>query len=158
MAIYSVTLQRLMQWSDINEYEGLVEVRYQEKTFVCYTYTSSPTEWQELRVGVQYNVELVVDRWGDITIIDPSTPPLFQQVYNHDSLYTLVGSVESRTHEELVVKSDLLLIVDLCIPVTNPDLGKNIKIGDTIQLQGILRLDFDPDDDDDYPLPWEQIK
>ena len=157
MIEHTVRLKQLYPDSEAS-YEGKAEVEYHGHTLCCYVVVVNLELWQTLATHASYPVLLYLDRQEPIVTGAALGSSCIQHI--EDGYYAVTGNVVHKDddHERLILESVFTLEVALNASFRQPHPAKDVRQGDTVRVTGILRLDFDPDDDDDYPIPWEQIK
>lgn len=147
--IESITIHKINRWS-LNEYEGELSITLKEQPFEVYALIPEGNQgWSKIQVGSTHDIELRLER--------SSRPP--QILFKDKSIS--IKQIESSTHEikglvtsipkvEGLPLSDIL-VVDVGFPLLvdldhqKPSTGP-IKVGDWINMVGVLKVDFDVSD------------
>jgi hypothetical protein len=148
---YNFTIEKIVPWEEFNEYEGQIQghIDYagQKINLVGYIQMARQSEWEKYQPGDVIKVNLLLERIGQIKILDQSTKAELKQIktgsdeHGKGVIYQCSGQVTEITAEQLKVKSIFYLIFDLDMPI--PDLNiENIKVGDYVDIEGRLQIEI----------------
>ena len=138
---HTLTIERATPWPQFNEYEGKVEGQLDGHRVGAHVFLTGES-WDDLRPGLVREVWAKLVRRGEVTIVDPSEPPVLTED-------TIVGTVRERDGETVIVDSLIALEVDLDLDEPATRVVPDVKAGDRIRVKGALEIDFDPDDYED---------
>lgn len=139
------TIQRLIPWSEFNEYEGQWEGIANNHQLTVYVQMYSENDWGLYTPGDQIDVRLWLERDGVVERLDkPATPQLRQQ---QGINYEVIGQVMSVVGEQVQLDTIFPLRVDMDWPVRDLERFPTFKVGDWLKVKGILRLSLDDEEE-----------
>ena len=138
MIIHSINIQHVELFPD--NYEATIEFEYQERSFTGYVILLGEDSWAKSQTPFTYNVNLELYQTG-LLVHGSEDKSCVQQI--EDYVYKVTGIVSAVKDHELVVQSDFLINVYLRTAHHHPP----INVGNTIQVVGMLQVDFNPIDE-----------
>jgi len=126
---------------DFNEYEGEVHGELDGIPVTCHVLAAPVEQWDSYRPGVTLEVDVWVERSGEIETLPVGSPAVLTQV--DGVVYDVTGRIVGRDGEQLQVESTLPVRVDLDISTRTELPG--LRIGDLVRVRGTLKIDL-PDE------------
>jgi hypothetical protein len=150
----TVTLVAVSPWSQLNDYEGEVEIDLGDRRLHCRVVLPSG-QWDAVRPGERVIAALWLARSGEVALLDAAAAaePGLRQL--RGVAYEAVGRVEAVDDEQLRLDCGAGLggagrLLDVDLELT-PALRQQLHVAPGAQLRvvGTLQLDLDPDQDAD---------
>jgi hypothetical protein len=136
----TLIVDRVVPWSQYNEYEGQLDGRVDGNAVSCHSIDGG---WDEISPGDVLEIDLRLVRRGDVAIVDAATPDALEQVDGIE--YLAVGTVTARDGELVQVDSIMALEVDLEINPFPRSAVPDVAVGDRIRVSGTFEADLDPE-------------
>jgi len=139
---HTLTIKKLVPWSEYNDYEGHLEGVLDGYDICGYLLMYSAEDWYKYEPEQIVEVELWLECTGSVTILNSSASPALQQLEGVN--YEVTGTVTHVAGETLLLNSIFPLRVDLDLssdmkPLSSPEIG----IGEHIHVVGTLKVNLD---------------
>lgn len=139
---HTLTIKKLVPWSEYNEYEGHLEGVLDGYDICGYLLMHSAENWHKYESEQIVEVDLWFERTGSVTILNSSALPALQQLEGVN--YEVTGTVTHVVGETLMLNSVFPLRVDLDISSDmKPPFPLEIRVGDQIHVVGALKVSLD---------------
>ena len=139
----TVIIRAIRPWSQLNEYEGELDVEVEGLTLTARSVLSGAEAWAELVVGASADVDLWLECLEDAEVLAP--PAAVVLVSRGGASYEAVGRVLAADGDNVLLGTRLELRVALNTTAVQPAPG--LHVGDVIRVSGQLQIDLDPEPD-----------
>jgi len=135
-------VQKTEQWTHINEYEGQLDGIVEKETICAHLLVNEPADWARCTTDTVLDVELWLERTGNIEKFDTATEATLQQL--DASSYAITGIVsEIVDEEEMILNTVFPLRIDMDSTEHTTAKIATFAVGDCIQVIGQLKIDFE---------------
>jgi hypothetical protein len=137
-ALHTVEIVAVSPWSDVNEYEGTVEIAHADRRLHCRVVLPSG-QWDTVQPGTQVTAALWLARTGDAELVEAA--PALRHLQG--VTYEATGRIERVDDEWVRLACGLALDVDLELTgALRQRLA--LAVGAQLRVVGALQLDLDP--------------
>lgn len=150
---YELKIEEKFPWTKLNEYEGHIQGIIDGLELCLYVMFCSIDDWNTYACeGSIKEVDVWLERTGDFELLDFAQLPHLQQMETIE--YRVVGKVLEIAGENVLLDIDnFLLKVDLDVSTNVKSELNSVQIGQMISVIGILKVDFEPDEEQDCSFP-----
>jgi hypothetical protein len=137
----SIVIRAIRPWSQLNEYEGELDVEVEGILLTARTVLSGADAWAGLAIGTTVEVDLWLECLEDAEVLAP--PAAVVLASRGGASYEAVGRVLTVAGDNVLLATRIELRVDLNSTSVQP--APVLHAGDVIRVTGQLQIDLDPD-------------
>ncbi len=136
--VYSCYINKVSRWHNLNDYEGQINAIIYGVNLFCHVFCSNEEEWGNLNANTHVDIDITFERNGLFVINKTQSVHMIENI---DGIkYRISGKVIKIENETILISSIFLIEVDLDLPFWEEDIRSQIKIGDTLEVEGIFKI------------------
>lgn len=132
-----VQIEAVDRSTALNECEGTLTGRLDGDLFTCHV-LDPEAEWSRYRIGESIDVDVWLERTGELSVLPTGTPPEIRQI--EGCVYELTGVVVEREGQDAEVQATRRFRVDL--DLTPFEDLPDVQVGDTVRLRAMLQAEL----------------